>query len=337
MTRTLYRNGVVHSASHPFAQALMVEGGVVTWLGDEDTADQMAAEETIDLDGALVAPAFVDAAADLDGPADLADAAAHGIVSVHRLRSGEPSPSPTGDPQPDVGAPDAHVEVVGYGPGWGSVVVDLEQASDEEAALAVDSGTRAQRSVVLVVGTPLAEQRALDAIEAASERASVAAVARAGHRIVGLREVSAAASERIVRLGVRVTFVAPHLPLASAASAGLAVSLGGLSRDPWGVLLHAMTQASAGERVSARAAFRAATRGGWRAVGQDDVGELRPGAAAHLALWRAGHLGVQGPRSSWSSDARAGTPLLPFLEPDEPRPTCLRTVRAGAVIHDTLG
>ncbi len=330
MTRTLYRNGVVHSASHPFAQALMVEDGVITWLGDEDTADQMAAPETIDLDGALVAPAFVDAAADLDRAPDLADAAAHGIVSVHTLRPGGSWPNGG----PGDGGHDDQVEVVAYAAGRG--VVDLEQVSDEEALLAVESATRAHAPVVLRVGSS-SEHRALDVVEAVSDRTGAAAVARAGHRIVGVRDVSEARSARIVRLGLRVTLVPPHLPLASAASAGLAVSLGGLSHDPWGVLLEAMTQEPAGERVSARAAFRAATRGGWRAVGQDDVGELRPGAVAHLALWRANHLGVQGPRSAWSSDARAGTPLLPFLEPDEARPACLRTVRAGVVIHDTLG
>jgi hypothetical protein len=337
VTRTLYRNGVVHSASHPFAQALMVEDGVITWLGDEDTADQMDASETIDLDGALVTPAFVDAAADLAGPPDLADAAAHGIVSVHTLRWAPGSPSAAGGRGSGAGDPVARVEVLGYAPASGRLALDLEHVSDEEALLAVESATRGQGSVALVVGSAASEQRALDAFEAASERTSVADVARAGHRIVGLRDVCDATSTRIVRLGLRVTLVAPNLPLASAASAGLAVSLGGLSRDPWGLLLQAMTQELADERVSARAAFRAATRGGWRAVGHDDVGELRPGAVAHLALWRASHLGVQGPRSAWSSDARAGTPLLPFLEPDEPRPTCLRTVRAGTVIHDTLG
>ncbi len=338
MTSTLYRNGVVHSATHPFAQALMVEAGVITWLGDEDTADQMSAQQTIDLDGALVAPAFVDAAADLGAPADLAGAAAHGVVSLHTLTS--PGRSAADASATSLGAGGhAQVEVVAYETGGAGRrgALDLEAVSDDQAVAAVVSATRAHRPVALVVGTAQSEQRALRALETASEREGAAAVARAGHRLVGLRSVSAETSAQVARLGVRVTFVVPDLPLGSAAAAGLAVSLGGFSSDPWGAVLHAMTQEPAAERVSARAAFRAATRGGWRAVGQDDVGELRPGAVAHLAVWRGGHLGVQGPRSAWSSDARAGTPLLPFLEADDQRPVCLRTVRAGAVIYDTWG
>src|SRR5690606_12002480 len=61
VTSTLYRGGVIHSPADPFAQALLVDDGVVTWLGDEDTAAHVKADEVIELDGALVAPAFVDA------------------------------------------------------------------------------------------------------------------------------------------------------------------------------------------------------------------------------------------------------------------------------------
>ncbi|NKY41280.1 amidohydrolase family protein, partial [Cellulomonas septica] len=63
MSSTLYRNGVIHSPADPFAQALLVDDGVVAWLGDDDTADGLAAraDEVVDLDGALVAPGFVDA------------------------------------------------------------------------------------------------------------------------------------------------------------------------------------------------------------------------------------------------------------------------------------
>ncbi|NKY41622.1 hydrolase, partial [Cellulomonas septica] len=88
-------------------------------------------------------------------------------------------------------------------------------------------------------------------------------------------------------------------------------------------------------------AFRASTRGGWRLAGLDHTGagELRLGAPAHLAVWRAEHLVVQAPDgrlASWSTDARSGTPLLPFLGPDEESPRCLRTVRDGVVLFDTL-
>jgi predicted amidohydrolase YtcJ len=59
--RTLFVNGRVYSPADPFATALLVDAGVVAWLGSEHAADGMDAEETVDLQGALVTPAFVDA------------------------------------------------------------------------------------------------------------------------------------------------------------------------------------------------------------------------------------------------------------------------------------
>jgi predicted amidohydrolase YtcJ len=58
-TTTLYRNGRVYSPADPAATALVVDGGVVSWLGED--ADAPRVDETVDLAGALVTPAFVDA------------------------------------------------------------------------------------------------------------------------------------------------------------------------------------------------------------------------------------------------------------------------------------
>ena len=58
---TLLFNGLVHSPSHPDATAMAVRDGVVVWLGDDPVGcAQFPGAETIDLDGAFVAPAFVD-------------------------------------------------------------------------------------------------------------------------------------------------------------------------------------------------------------------------------------------------------------------------------------
>lgn len=58
---TLLFNGLVHSPSHPDATAMAVRDGVVAWLGDDAVGQvQFPDAETIDLDGAFVAPAFVD-------------------------------------------------------------------------------------------------------------------------------------------------------------------------------------------------------------------------------------------------------------------------------------
>ncbi|WP_093801916.1 amidohydrolase [Streptomyces sp. Wb2n-11] len=59
----LLRGGDVHSPADPFATAMVVERGHVAWVGSEGAADAFApgVDEVIDLEGALVTPAFTDA------------------------------------------------------------------------------------------------------------------------------------------------------------------------------------------------------------------------------------------------------------------------------------
>ncbi|WP_319054659.1 amidohydrolase [Streptomyces europaeiscabiei] len=59
----LLRGGEVHSPADPFATAMVVEHGQIAWVGSEGAADAFAAgvDEVIDLEGALVTPAFTDA------------------------------------------------------------------------------------------------------------------------------------------------------------------------------------------------------------------------------------------------------------------------------------
>lgn len=56
---TLYRRGRIHISGGEPATALLVDGDTITWAGQE--ADAPSADATVDLDGAWVAPAFVDA------------------------------------------------------------------------------------------------------------------------------------------------------------------------------------------------------------------------------------------------------------------------------------
>lgn len=205
-------------------------------------------------------------------------------------------------------------------------------------------------------------------LRAAAEVEGVAAVARTGVRLEHAEHVDAHALAALVLHGVSLSvqpafdaawggahgMYATRLgvaragalnPLADLAAAGVPVAYGSDSPvtpvDPWAGVRAAMHHHEVDQRISARAAFRASTRGGWRLAGLDHTGagELRVGAPAHLAVWRAEHLAVQAPggRGAWSTDARAGTPLLPDLSPDAPAPRCLRTVRAGVVLHDELG
>ena len=88
--------------------------------------------------------------------------------------------------------------------------------------------------------------------------------------------------------------------------------------------------------MSARAAFAAHTRGGWRAAGDDLTGDLVPGASATFAVWRVpGELVVQVPDervAGWSTDPRAGVSGLPDLTRQDP--LCLVTVVRGTTVHD---
>ncbi|MCO1340062.1 amidohydrolase [Kocuria polaris] len=123
-------------------------------------------------------------------------------------------------------------------------------------------------------------------------------------------------------------------------AAGIPVCLGSdapvTEVDPWGSVKACLNLSTDSARISARAAFLAHTRSGYRAAGVDIPfgGQLVPGGEATFAVWSASELMVQTPDSrvaSWSTDARAGTPLLPVMENEFPR--CLRTVRAGRVLY----
>ncbi|MFD7590474.1 amidohydrolase [Kitasatospora sp. NPDC059811] len=59
----LLRGGAVYSPADPFATAMLVEGEHIAWVGSDGAAEAYAAaaDEIVELDGALVTPAFVDA------------------------------------------------------------------------------------------------------------------------------------------------------------------------------------------------------------------------------------------------------------------------------------
>ena len=132
-------------------------------------------------------------------------------------------------------------------------------------------------------------------------------------------------------------------PYAALTAAGVALALGSDSPvtplDPWGTLRAAVRHRTPASGLSARAAFAAHTRGGWRAARRDDEGVLVPGSPATFAVWQVtGELVVQTPDervTGWSTDPRAAVAGLPDL--DGPAPTCLRTVVRGTLAHDEPG
>jgi len=94
--------------------------------------------------------------------------------------------------------------------------------------------------------------------------------------------------------------------------------------DPWTVVAAAAAPRNPAYRMTVRAAFAAASRGGWRAAGVDGVGGLSPGSAATFAVWDT------------PGGIRDGLPvLLPELDEEAPeRPVCRRTVLDGETIFE---
>jgi predicted amidohydrolase YtcJ len=130
------------------------------------------------------------------------------------------------------------------------------------------------------------------------------------------------------------------------AAAGVPLAFGSdapvTALGPWAAVRAAAYPHEPAAAISARSAFAAHTRAGWRAAGREG-GVLMPGAPATFAVWRAGELAVDAPDDAdsarlrervarWSTDPRAGVPGLPDLAPGRELPSCLATVRDGRPI-----
>lgn len=204
----------------------------------------------------------------------------------------------------------------------------------------------------------------VDALGRVVDDLGVPAVARCGHRLEHLEMVSAEQAAKLGAWGV-VAGMQPNFdalwggsdgmyaqrlgadraqglnPLSLLASAGVPLAFGSDSPvtdlDPWATLRAATAHHTPGAAVSARAAFSAATRGGWRAAGVRDgvTGTLTAGAPASYAVWAAADLEVAAPADSvqrWSTDPRSRVPPLPSLAPGRESPRCVRTVHRGRVL-----
>lgn len=205
----------------------------------------------------------------------------------------------------------------------------------------------------------------VDAFGRVVDALGVPAVARCGHRLEHLEMVTAEQAAKLGAWGV-IASVQPNFdalwggrdgmyaqrlgpdrggrlnPLALLASQGVPLAFGSdapvTGFGPWAGVRAAIHHRTPGSGVSARAAFAAATRGGWRAGGVRDgiAGTLVPGAPASYAVWDAGALDVSAPRDAvqrWSTDSRSRVPALPRLDDNDPLPQCRQTVHRGSVIY----
>lgn len=108
--------------------------------------------------------------------------------------------------------------------------------------------------------------------------------------------------------------------------------------SPWHGIQAAMFHSDESQRLTARAAFSAYTRAGWRALGFafDGHGVISEGAPADLVLWQVAEYAVQVPDSrvvQWSTDPRSATVTLPVIDQntDAEVPSCLLTMIDGEI------
>ena len=206
---------------------------------------------------------------------------------------------------------------------------------------------------------------AVTAMRQASEQCGIEAMIAARHRLEHVEMITPDLISQMARLAV-VASVQPRFdefwggedgmyaarvgteraramnPFAAMARAGVALALG--SDSPvtplggWEVVRAAAHHRTPEHRLAVRAAFAAATRGGWRAARVDDAGVLAPGMLATYAVWDVtGDLVVTAPDervAAWSTDPRSGVPGLPELAVDSDLPMCIRTVVRGQTVFE---
>ena len=239
----------------------------------------------------------------------------------------------------------------------GHAYLDAAQVRDHVVAC-----TRAGLQAGFHVIGDAAVDAVVEGLQLAADVVGEGVLRRARHRLEHVEMVDTEAIAALARLGVHASVqpvfdarwggttsmyaerlgvqrAARMNPFAALAAAGVPLALGSDSPvtpfDPWSAVGACAFHHTPEQRTSARAAFLAHTRGGWRAAGVDDGGVLVPGAPATYAVWDRADLVVQAPDDriqAWSTDPRSGTPGLPDVSPGTPAPTCLRTVVRGVQV-----
>ncbi|NMO00012.1 amidohydrolase family protein [Gordonia sp. TBRC 11910] len=208
----------------------------------------------------------------------------------------------------------------------------------------------------------------VDALDRLAAQLPTASIAKCAHRVEHAEMVTAAQAATLARCGV-IASMQPAFDaawggpgalyrtrlgdradglndFAMLAKTGVALSFSSdapvTQVDPWATVRAAVHHHTSTSAVSARAAFAACTRGGWRAAGINDgmTGTLVPGAPAHYAVWEVEDFVVAGSDEKvqrWSTDPRSRVPSLPDVAPGATLPTCVATVSAGRAIFGDIG
>ena len=357
----LYRRGSVYTTVDPGASALIAEGDQVVWVGSEQAADSLQDErmQVVELDGRLITPAFVDSSADLSRSAHPSAAAALGlgaVVHTGGLQDAEALQNwveaaqqgraarvllwPSLDPQDDVASV---VEQVRERFSAALVGLRLPVADADAQAVASFCTAVSQESLAPALAVSRADELAiaLEGLELVASSAGERTAHAMGVRVdlVGAVELTQRDLERLAAASVTLCLdPSVEAPVAELYRQGIPVvwGTGSALLDGWEAVRALLHHPDPQQRISARAAFVAATRGAWRALGGGHpmAGQLASGTPATYAVWEVEALMVQqaeGTGASWSTDPRARTPLLPALE-DEASPRCTQTVVDGRIL-----
>lgn len=408
----LLTNGTIHSPAEPYADAMLVEDGLIAWVGSAETAETFDASilEVEDLDRALVAPAFVgwaDVAAGGSSGPDTAAATAEDSATVRGLYAAagkaldaaaaqgcgavrlnlELDPTRLSEPS----APEALKEVFSAAASHSvraypvvtlsglslldagerlraletvfSLLEPVDLLLDRPAAVQLPLGAvmdqllqvrllaaEAKRQLLLGVAEAAAtpeDTQTMAAAELVAALVDSTTEMRAQRRstpgglptvLVGFDSADRQDWEALLNTGVQV-LIRGRGHLATALSVGVPVSAVGASEEnPWAVVTRHVHHGQ--DPVSVRAGFNAQTRGAYRSLPEASgsaatSAQLDPGSRATYGVWEVDSLAVQTPDSrtaAWSTDVRARTPLLPYLD-GQTLPVLRATVIDGAQVH----
>lgn len=320
---TILYNADVYSSADPFATAIMFTGDTVAWVGSDEAACAFDGTHH-DLAGAFVTPGLVAAAVDLrpeaGRPAPTGDELlARGVTAAHLIGTGAQLER-FADAAPEALVTTAY-QLGGAGEVFGALpasALDADALPDGAQFVLIDSAA----DLTAVLGL----------LDDAGVRAHLQ---RNGWRLLINVAVPSEAIDALAQSGLGITLdpLAHRQPLAPLLAAGAQVSFALTAENPWQTLRAAVYDSADG--VSARAAFNAVTRFGYRALGSFDGGVLAPGAAATACVWSVESLLVQAADSrvaAWSTDPRSGTPGLPDLSPDAALPQLLKVWADGTAV-----
>lgn len=325
----LLTNGYIHSVAEPYANAIHIDNTTIAWLGSDDAAQQMVAATVtdpvtnIDLNGALVTPAFIDG---------------FSTTPLHHR--------------------DSRIMFSTVTPGIDGVfyrsLSDSEQPADGIFVPVHQLGELQKLVPTLKPPTQVLIESSHDDdlgfILEQLQQQPKSALMRSRHRIVLNHTVSERHITSMLEHHISVTVVPKivedqpvfHAPVASFIAAGIQVATGTgeWSGSIWRLLTALIEHDDADQRITTRAAFNTMSRDGIRVLpsklAQEHMaaGHITAGAPADLNIWRAEQLGVQAPNEKsahWSTDERAGSALLPILSSTDQEPKLEHLLRNGRI------